>query len=38
MSLTAAAHIEELLEFEDFAELNVMSDFAIGIIRNMFAT
>ena len=38
MSLTAAAHIEELLEFEDFAELDVMSDFAIGIIRNMFAT
>jgi hypothetical protein len=38
MSLTAAAHIEELLEFEDFAELDVMNDFAIGIIRNMFAT
>jgi len=38
MSLTAAAHIEGLLEFEDFAELDVMGDFAIGIIRNMFAT
>jgi hypothetical protein len=38
ISLTAAAHIEELLEFEDFTELDVMSDFAIGIIRNMFAT
>ena len=38
MSLTATAHIEELLEFEDFAELDVMNDFAIGIIRNMFAT
>jgi hypothetical protein len=38
MSLAATAHIEELLQSEDFAELDVMSDFAIGIIRNMFAT
>ena len=38
VSLAATAHIEELLEFEDFAELDVMSDFAIGIIRNMFTT
>jgi hypothetical protein len=38
VSLTVAAHIEELLEFEDFAELDVIGDFAIGIIRNMFAT
>ena len=29
MSLTAAAHIEGLLEFEDFPELDVMGDFAI---------
>jgi hypothetical protein len=38
MSLTTAAHIEELLEFEDFTELDVISDFAIGIIQNIFAT
>src|SRR5947207_4863159 len=38
MSLATTAHIEELLQFEDFAELDVMSDFAIGIIWNMFAT
>ena len=38
MSLTATAHIEELLEFENFAALEVMSDFAIGIIWNMLAT
>jgi len=30
MSLTVAAHIEELLEFEDFTELGVIGDFAIG--------
>jgi hypothetical protein len=38
MSLTTAAHIEELLEFEDFTELGVIGDFAIGIIRNIFTT
>src|SRR5213079_28010 len=37
MSLTAAAHIEELVELEDFAALDVMGDFAIGIMRNMMA-
>ena len=30
MSLAATAHIEELLQFEDFAGLDVVSDFAIG--------
>jgi hypothetical protein len=34
MTLTAATHIEELLEFEDFAALEVMSDFSISVIRN----
>ena len=33
ITLTAAEHIEELVKLEDFAELDVMSDFAIGIIR-----
>jgi len=34
---TAAAHIEELVEHEDFATLTVMSDFALGILRNLIA-
>lgn len=33
ITLTAAEHIEELVKLEDFAELDVISDFAIGIIR-----
>jgi hypothetical protein len=33
----AAAHIEELLELDDFTALEVMSDFAIGIIRTTIA-
>jgi hypothetical protein len=37
MALTAATHIEELLELEDFASLEVMSDFFIGVIRNTIA-
>ncbi|XTI95813.1 hypothetical protein V2W45_1254759, partial [Cenococcum geophilum] len=33
ITLIAAEHIEELIKLEDFAELDVISDFAIGIIR-----
>jgi hypothetical protein len=29
----AAKHIEELIKLKDFAELDVMSDFALSIIR-----
>ncbi|KAF4632577.1 hypothetical protein G7Y89_g5550 [Cudoniella acicularis] len=35
---TAAAHIEELVQHEDFTTVTVMSDFALGILRNMIAT
>jgi hypothetical protein len=35
ITLTAATHIEELVELDDFAALEVMSDFAINIVRNM---
>jgi hypothetical protein len=34
MTLTAATHIEELLKLEDFALLELMSDFSIGLMRN----
>jgi hypothetical protein len=37
MTLTAATRIEELLELEDFVALEVMSDFAISVIRNTIA-
>jgi hypothetical protein len=37
MTLTAATHIEELHELEDFAALEVMSNFSISIIRNTIA-
>ena len=37
MTLTAAMHIEELLELEDFASLEIMSDFSIGVIQNTIA-
>jgi hypothetical protein len=33
----SAAHIEELLELDDFTALEVMSDFAVGIIRSTIA-
>jgi len=33
ITLTAAEHIEELVKLEDFVELDVMGDFAIGIVR-----
>lgn len=33
ITFTAAKHIEELIKLEDFVELDVMSDFAIGIVR-----
>ena len=33
ITLKAAEHIEELVKLKDFAELDVISDFAIGIIR-----
>jgi len=33
ITLTAAEHIKELVKLKDFAELNVISNFAIGIIR-----
>jgi hypothetical protein len=37
MTLTAATHIEELLMLEDFAALEVMSDFSISVIRSTIA-
>jgi hypothetical protein len=37
MTLTAATHIEELLELEDFAALEIMSNFSIGVVRNTIA-
>ncbi|OCK99066.1 uncharacterized protein K441DRAFT_541126, partial [Cenococcum geophilum 1.58] len=33
ITLTAAKHIKELIKLKDFTELDVISDFAIGIIR-----
>ena len=32
ITLIAAEHIEELVKLKDFVELDVISDFAIGII------
>jgi hypothetical protein len=37
MSLTAAVHIEELLELDNFAAPEVMSAFTISIMQNMIA-
>ena len=37
ITLTAAARVEELLELEDFASLEFMSDFSIGVMRNTIA-
>jgi hypothetical protein len=37
LTLTAATLVEELLELEDFASLEIMSDFSIGVIRNTIA-
>jgi hypothetical protein len=37
MTLTAAMHVEELLKLENFASLEVMSDFSIGVIQNTIA-
>lgn len=34
---TAIAHIEELIEHEDFMAVKVISDFALGILRNTIA-
>jgi len=33
ITLIAAKHIKELIKLRDFIELNVISNFAIGIIR-----
>jgi len=33
ITLTAAEHIKELVKLKDFIKLDVISDFAIGIIR-----
>jgi hypothetical protein len=38
MTLTAAEHIEELLKMEDFAALELMSDFTTPLIRTTVAT
>jgi len=32
ITLIAAEHIKELVKLKDFAELDIISDFAIGII------
>ncbi|KAH8663696.1 BTB/POZ protein [Tricladium varicosporioides] len=37
MASTAATHMEELVELEDFATLDAMSEFAISIIRTIIA-
>ena len=37
MASTAATHIEELVELEDFATLDVMSEFAMNIVRETIA-
>jgi len=33
ITLIAAKYIKELIKLKDFVELDVISDFAIGIIR-----
>lgn len=38
ISLSAAAHIEELVELEGFAGLDIIGDFTIAIMRNMVAS
>ena len=38
ITLIAAEHIKELIKLKDFAELDVISDFAIGIIRTVITT
>ncbi|XTI94533.1 hypothetical protein V2W45_1335918 [Cenococcum geophilum] len=35
ITLTAAKHIKELIKLRDFIELDVISNFAIGIIRTV---